>query len=53
MFSIFYASGPSFKKNYKFKELNNTDIYNLICRILEIRPGKNDGDPAHIKRVLR
>jgi predicted AlkP superfamily pyrophosphatase or phosphodiesterase len=53
MFSIFYAAGPSFKKNYKFKELNNVDVYNLICRILDIKPAKNDGDPTHIKRMLR
>jgi hypothetical protein len=53
MFAIFYAVGPSFKKNYKFKELNNVDIYNLICRILKIIPAKNDGDPAHIKGMLR
>jgi alkaline phosphatase D len=53
MFSIFYAAGPSFKKNYKFKELNNVDIYNLVCRILCISPAKNDGDPAHIKGMLR
>ena len=53
MFAIFYAAGPSFKKNYKFKELNNIDIYNLICRILNIIPAKNDGDPAHIKCFLR
>ena len=53
MFSIFYAAGPSFKKNFKFKELNNIDIYNLICRILDITPAKNDGDPSHIKGILR
>ena len=53
MFSIFYAAGPSFKKNFKFKELNNIDIYNLICRILNITPAKNDGDPSHIKGMLR
>jgi predicted AlkP superfamily pyrophosphatase or phosphodiesterase len=53
MFSIFYAAGPSFKKNYKFKELNNVDIYNLICRILDITPAKNDGDPKHIKGMMR
>lgn len=53
MFSIFYAAGPSFKNGYKFKELNNTDIYNLICRILDIIPAKNDGDPKHIKGMLR
>jgi predicted AlkP superfamily pyrophosphatase or phosphodiesterase len=53
MYAIFYATGPSFKKNYKFKELNNVDIYNLICKILNITPAKNDGDPAHIKGILR
>jgi len=53
MFSIFYAAGPSFRKNYKFKELNNIDVYDLICRILNIIPAKNDGDPAHIKGMLR
>lgn len=53
MFAIFYAAGPSFKKDYKFKELNNTDIYNLICRILDVRPSKNDGNPANIKGMLR
>jgi predicted AlkP superfamily pyrophosphatase or phosphodiesterase len=53
MHAIFYATGPSFKKNYKFKELNNVDIYNLVCKILNLNPSKNDGDPAHIKGMLR
>jgi predicted AlkP superfamily pyrophosphatase or phosphodiesterase len=53
MFSIFYAAGPAFKKNYAFKELNNIDVYNLVCRILNIVPAKNDGDPNHIKNMLR
>jgi hypothetical protein len=53
MFAIFYAAGPSFRKDFKFKELNNIDIYNLICRILDIKPAPNDGNPAHIKRILR
>jgi alkaline phosphatase D len=53
MFSVFYAAGPAFKKNYQFKELNNIDIYNLICNILRITPAKNDGDPVHIKGMLR
>lgn len=53
MFSIFYAAGPSFKRDYKFKELNNIDIYNLICRILNLVPAKNDGDQSHIRGMLR
>jgi predicted AlkP superfamily pyrophosphatase or phosphodiesterase len=53
MFAIFYAVGPSFRKNYRLKELNNVDVYILICKILNIRPAKNDGDPAHIKGMIR
>lgn len=53
MFSIFYAAGPAFKKGYKFRELNNIDVYNLICTILKIKAAKNDGYPAHIKGMLR
>jgi predicted AlkP superfamily pyrophosphatase or phosphodiesterase len=53
MHAIFYAAGPAFKKGYSFSQLNNIDIYNLICRILKITPAKNDGDPDHIKQILR
>ncbi len=53
MFAIFYAAGPAFKKNYRFHELNNTDIYGMICRILRLKPALNDGDPEHYKEILR
>jgi predicted AlkP superfamily pyrophosphatase or phosphodiesterase len=53
MFSIFYAAGPAFKKNYRFESLDNIDVYNLICKILDIKPAKNDGNPDHIQKLLR
>jgi predicted AlkP superfamily pyrophosphatase or phosphodiesterase len=53
MHSIFYATGPAIKKNYSFKEINNVDVYNLICRILKIDPAENDGNPVHINGILR
>lgn len=53
MFSIFYAVGPAFKRDYSFKELNNVDIYNLICKILDLNPAPNDGNPEHLKGILR
>jgi predicted AlkP superfamily pyrophosphatase or phosphodiesterase len=53
LYAIFYATGPAFKKNYKFPELNNTDIYDLICRILDLNPAKNDGNPDNYKKILR
>ena len=53
LFSIFYAAGPSFKKNYSFSELKNTDVYNLVCRILNIKPAPNDGNRKNIRKLLR
>lgn len=52
MFSIFYAEGPAFKKNFRFHELNNTDIYGLVCRILNIKPAPNDGNPENYSQIL-
>jgi len=53
MHAIFYASGPAFKKGYSFGQMNNTDIYNLICKILELKPAPNDGNPESIKHILK
>jgi predicted AlkP superfamily pyrophosphatase or phosphodiesterase len=53
MFAIFYAAGPAFKKNYQFHELKNIDIYGMICRILNLKPAKNDGNPEDYKNILR
>jgi hypothetical protein len=53
MFAIFYAAGPAFRKNYKLHELNNTDIYGMICRILDLKPASNDGNPKDYKKILR
>ncbi len=53
MYSIFYASGPAFKKNYSLSELNNVDVYNLVCKILKLYPAPNDGDLNHIEGMLK
>lgn len=52
MHAIFYAYGPEIKRNYRFKQLNNTDVYNLICKILKIQPADNDGNAANIEEIL-
>ena len=51
--SIFYAAGPAFKKNYRLTELNNVDVYNLVCAILKITPAPNDGNPEVVREMLR
>jgi len=53
MYGIFFAAGPAFKKNYKVEELNNVDIYNLVCRILNLKPAVNDGDMSQIIKMLK
>lgn len=53
MHAIFYAAGPAFKKGYSFDRMNNVDIYNLICRVLKLKPAKNDGDISHITPLLK
>ena len=53
MAGIFYASGPAFRKGYSISRLDNIDIYNLVCRILDLEPADNDGDPSHISNLLK
>ena len=53
MHAIFYAAGPAFKKNVKLSQLENVDVYNIVCRILGIKPSPNDGDPAVAKRIVK
>jgi alkaline phosphatase D len=44
MHAIFYAIGPAFKEDKKIGRFNNVDIYNIMCKTLEINPAINDGD---------
>ena len=53
MHGIFYAIGPAFKKSYNAGELYNIDIYNLLCRVLAIKPAPNDGNSKRINHVLK
>jgi predicted AlkP superfamily pyrophosphatase or phosphodiesterase len=53
MNAIFYATGPAFKKGRTIESMDNTDIYNIVCRILDIKPAQNDGDPGIVKKLLR
>lgn len=54
MHGIFYAIGPSFKKNYKTGTIENINIYPLLCKILNINPNKNiDGKLENISFILR
>lgn len=53
MHGIFYAAGPALKSNYKIPPIENTDIYPLICRILNLSiPFNIDGKVERIEELL-
>jgi predicted AlkP superfamily pyrophosphatase or phosphodiesterase len=52
MHAIFYAKGPAFKAGYKQQTFENTDIYPLICKILNIPPVAVDGRLEKVSGML-
>ncbi len=53
MHGIFYAIGPNFKQGQNVGQIQNVDIYNLICRLLNVKPAQNNGDTTLIFRALK
>ncbi len=35
--------GPAFRKGAVIGECENVDVYNLVCRVLGVKPAENDG----------
>ena len=53
MAAIFFAHGPSFKKNYDAPIINSIDIYPLIAHILNIKSyHKIDGKLENVINIL-
>ena len=46
MHGLFVAAGPTLRQGLVVPRFENVHIYELMCRILGLRPSKNDGDPA-------
>ena len=53
MMATFVAYGPAFKKGYLAQPFENVEVYNIMCKILGLRPAKNDGDLNHVRGMLR
>jgi predicted AlkP superfamily pyrophosphatase or phosphodiesterase len=45
MHGLFVAVGPQFKTGLVVPPFENVHIYELICRVLKLKPAPNDGDP--------
>ena len=46
MHGLFVAAGPALRQGLVVPRFENMHIYELMCRMLGLRPAKNDGDPA-------
>jgi len=53
MEAIFYAAGPSFKKQTEVPVMANVNLYLLLTRLLDLEPAPNDGDSLVVSRLLQ
>jgi predicted AlkP superfamily pyrophosphatase or phosphodiesterase len=53
MHGLFVASGPAFRTGLVVPAFENVHIYELVCRILGLRPASNDGNLAITASFLR
>jgi predicted AlkP superfamily pyrophosphatase or phosphodiesterase len=53
MMATFIAHGEAFKKGYVAEPFENVEVYNVMCKILGLKPAKNDGNLNRVKAMLR
>jgi predicted AlkP superfamily pyrophosphatase or phosphodiesterase len=54
MQASFYARGPSFNTQKVIETFDNVNLYELMCKLLEITPAPNDGKLSNLpKNLLR
>lgn len=53
MGALFVAHGPAFRRGATLENVDNIDVYNLLCAVLGIAPAKNDGGDRLVRDALR
>jgi predicted AlkP superfamily pyrophosphatase or phosphodiesterase len=53
MQATFIAHGAAFKKGFVAEPFENVQVYNLICKILGLKPAKNDGNLDTVRGILK
>lgn len=53
MGALFVASGPAIRRGATIGDFENIHVYNLLCRLLGVKPAANDGDDRLAPLVLR
>jgi predicted AlkP superfamily pyrophosphatase or phosphodiesterase len=53
MQALFVARGEAFKRGFISEPFENTQVYNLMCRILGLTPAPNDGNLEKVRNLLK
>ena len=53
MGALFIASGPAFRPHVEIPDVENVDVYNLLCAALHVKPAPNDGGDTLVHAALR
>ncbi len=53
MQATFIARGKAFKIGKVVEPFPNVDVYELMCKILKLKPAKNDGKFTEVKKMFR
>lgn len=53
MHAVFIGHGKAFRKHNVVEGFPNVDVYELMCKILGLKPAKNDGDFQRVRKMLR
>ncbi len=53
MRAIFIGHGEAFKNGFVSEPFQNIEIYNLMCKILGLKPAENDGNFDNVKDLLK
>ncbi len=52
MYGIFLAMGPYIKKGTEIEPFDNINVYSLLCKMLKIKPAKNDGSIKVFEKIV-
>ena len=53
MGALFIASGPVFQRGVELPDVDNVNVYNLVCAALGLTPAPNDGDQRLVRVALK
>lgn len=53
MGALFIANGPAFRRGVGIPDVENIQVYNLLCAVLGITPAPNDGNASLVRTAIR